>query len=228
MRRLRKREEESGSYWVSFSDLMAGVLIIFMLLFIYKLLDYQKNIESKEQMIENLSSTRVKIIGMLQDEFNKENVDIIIDPKTGAIKLSESILFDSGKNELKPEGKEFLTKFIPIYSKILLGDEEIKSQVSQIIIEGHTDNQGEYLYNMKLSQDRAFSVVDYLLGRDMNYEYKDELKYKLTSNGRSFSELEYTDGKVNESASRRVEIKFRLNEEETLMQIQKELEKGIS
>ena len=113
---------------------MSGVLIIFMLLFIYKILDYQNNIESKEAMIESLSSTRMQIISMLQEEFEKENIDILIDPKTGAIRLSEAILFDYGKNELKEEGKIFLQKFIPIYVRILFGTDDIKSQVSQIII----------------------------------------------------------------------------------------------
>ena len=62
-----------------------------------------------------------------------------------------------------------------------------------------------------------------------NYDYKDDLQYNLTANGRSFSELiTNEDGAVNADASRRVEIKFRLNEEETLMQIKQELEKGLN
>ena len=228
LKKKRKIEEGSG-YWISFSDLMSGVLIIFMLLFIYKILDYQNNIESKEAMIESLSSTRMQIISMLQDEFEKENIDILIDPKTGAIRLSEAILFDYGKNELKEEGKIFLQKFIPIYVRILFGTDDIKSQVSQIIIEGHTDDAGDYIYNLKLSQERALSVVEYLIGDGFNYDYKNDLQYNLTANGRSFSELiTNEDGTVNANASRRVEIKFRLNEEETLMQIKQELEKGLN
>ena len=225
----KRRIEEGNGYWISFSDLMSGVLIIFMLLFIYKILDYQNNIESKEAMIESLSSTRAQIITMLQEEFEKEDIDILIDPKTGAIRLSEAILFDYGRNELKEEGKSFLQKFIPIYVRILFSDEKIKSQVSQIIIEGHTDDSGDYIYNLKLSQERALSVVEYLIGDSLNYYYKNDLQYNLTANGRSFSELiTNEDGTVNRNASRRVEIKFRLNEEETLMQIKQELERGLN
>ena len=225
----KRRIEEGNGYWISFSDLMSGVLIIFMLLFIYKILDYQNNIESKEAMIESLSSTRAQIITMLQEEFEKEDIDILIDPKTGAIRLSEAILFYYGRNELKEEGKSFLQKFIPIYVRILFSDEKIKSQVSQIIIEGHTDDSGDYIYNLKLSQERALSVVEYLIGDGFNYDYKNDLQYNLTANGRSFSELiTNEDSTVNADASRRVEIKFRLNEEETLMQIKQELERGLN
>ena len=223
----RKSNQEETSYWLSFSDLMASVLIIFILLFVYNLIAYEESMNETEKMIQELTSTRMKIITMLQEEFDKEDIDIIIDPKTGAIQLNESILFDSGKSQLKDEGKLFAEKFIPIYVKILLGNDEIKSQISQIIIEGHTDDVGGYLYNLKLSQERSLSVAQFLINPEFDYKYKNEMEKYLTINGRSYSEpILNSDGSINKDASRRVEIKFRLKEEEVLLQIQKELEKG--
>lgn len=230
MKLLKKKrsKEDSSGYWASFGDLMSGILIVFILLFIYKLFDYQESMRQKEELIQELSSTRLQIIAMLKEEFEKENIDITIDPKTGAIRLSEGILFDFGKSDLKPDGEEFLEEFIPVYLKILLEDPEIKNHVSQIIIEGHTDNNSSYIYNLKLSQERAFSVIEFLLSDKFNYSNKEELQQYLTANGRSYSEIiKNEDGSVNEDASRRVEIKFRLNEEETLLKIQEELKKGI-
>ncbi|WP_286316522.1 OmpA/MotB family protein [Romboutsia ilealis] len=225
--RKKSKQEEETSYWLSFSDLMASVLIIFILLFVYNLIAYEESMNETEKMIQELTSTRMKIITMLQEEFDKEDIDIIIDPKTGAIQLNESILFDSGKSQLKDEGKLFAEKFIPIYVKILLGNDEIKSQISQIIIEGHTDDIGGYLYNLKLSQERSLSVAQFLINPEFDYMYKNEMQKYLTINGRSYSEpILNSDGSINKDASRRVEIKFRLKEEEVLLQIQKELEKG--
>lgn len=225
--RRKSNQEEETSYWLSFSDLMASVLIIFILLFVYNLIAYEESMNETEKMIQELTSTRMKIITMLQEEFDKEDIDIIIDPKTGAIQLNESILFDSGKSQLKDEGKLFAEKFIPIYVKILLGNDEIKSQISQIIIEGHTDDIGGYLYNLKLSQERSLSVAQFLINPEFDYMYKNEMEKYLTINGRSYSEpILNSDGSINKDASRRVEIKFRLKEEEVLLQIQKELEKG--
>lgn len=227
--RRRKNQEEETSYWISFSDLMASILIIFILLFVYELANYQQNMNETQQTIEELTSTRIKIISMLQEEFEKEDMNIVIDTNTGAIKLDETILFDTDKSTLKKQGKDFLKKFIPIYLSILLEDEDIKSEVSQIIIEGHTDNEGGYVYNLQLSQARSLSVAEYLLGNELKYKEKNELKNYLSINGRSYSEPIYkSDGKtVDKKASRRVEIKFRLKEEETLLQIQKELDKGL-
>ena len=226
LKRKKSQEEEAG-FWISFSDLMASILIIFILLFVYKLVEYQANLTEKEQQIQELTSTRVKIIEMLQEEFKKEDIDINIDPKTGTIKLNESILFDTSKSELKEEGKEFARRFIPIYVKILLGNEEVKSQLSQIIIEGHTDDVGSYISNLKLSQDRTLSVAKFLLDDDFDYKYKKDLQEYITLNGRSYSEPILDDeGNINRDASRRVEIKFRLKEEEILLEIQNKLEVG--
>ena len=209
----KSKQDEETSYWLSFSDLMASVLIIFILLFVYNLVVYDESMNEREKMIQELTSTRMKIIAMLQEEFDKEDIDIIIDPKTGAIQLNESILFDTGKSQLKDEGKVFAEKFIPIYVNILLGNAEIKSQLSQIIIEGHTDDVGGYLYNLKLSQERSLSVAQFLLNPEFNYKYKDEMEKYLTINGRSYSEpILNSDDSINKDASRRVEIKFRLKE----------------
>ena len=226
LKKKRSQEEEPG-FWISFSDLMASILIIFILLFVYKLVEYQASLTEKEQQIQELTSTRVKIIEMLQEEFEKENIDINIDSKTGTIKLNESILFDTSKSELKKEGKEFAKKFIPIYVKILLGNKDIKSQLSQIIIEGHTDDVGSYMSNLKLSQDRTLSVAKFLLDDEFDYKYKKDLQEYVTLNGRSYSDpILDKSGQVNRNASRRVEIKFRLKEEEILLEIQNKLEIG--
>ena len=223
----KKNQDEEPGFWISFSDLMASILIIFILLFVYKLVEYQASLSEKEQQIQELTSTRVKIIEMLQEEFEKENIDINIDPKTGTIKLNESILFDTSKSELKKEGKEFAKRFIPIYVKILLGNEEVRSQLSQIIIEGHTDDVGSYISNLKLSQDRTLSVARFLLDDEFDYKYKKDLQEYITLNGRSYSDpILDKNGKINRDASRRVEIKFRLKEEEILLEIQNKLEEG--
>ena len=252
IKRVANKEEEVN-YWPSYSDLMAGILIVFMLLYIYIFAGYQtdkqrreiehataqQELKKKDQELERtkkelgetrqrvieLSSTKEKIIDLLREEFEKENLKVEIDDDTGAIKLKDSILFDTGKSIKKEEGKKFLQKFIPVYVRILLGNSEVQQQLAEIIVEGHTDDVGSYLYNLDLSQDRAFNVVKYLLGEEFDYEYKEELKKYITANGRSFSKLIYDeDQNVDRDKSRRVEFQFRLKEEEILMEIKKRLE----
>ena len=105
---------------------------------------------------------------------------------------------------------------------MLLGD-EFKDYVSEIIIEGHTDTDGDYLTNLEISQQRALAVASYCLedeGGVIDEDVVETLRDIVTANGRSYSNPIYNDdGTINMDASRRVEIKFRLKEEEMVDQM---------
>ena len=64
------------------------------------------------------------------------------------------VLFDTGKYTLKPGAREKLAKV----SGILLAYPGLK-----VAIEGHTDSVGSDEFNQRLSEQRAYSVRDYLV-----------------------------------------------------------------
>src|SRR5699024_1725085 len=90
--------------------------------------------------------------------------------------------------------------------------------VAEIIIEGHTDRDGTYLYNLQLAQERAFSVAKYLLSEQFPYkQIQQHVEEKLTVNSKSYTDFRTDDaGNYSADASRRVEFKFRLKDEEIL------------
>jgi len=123
--------------------------------------------------------------------------------------------------------KKYLNEFVPIYINLLLNDEQVKKELSQIIIEGHTDDVGSYIYNMELSQKRAFEVIKYIYDEMPNFKGKEELKSYITANGRSnIKVLRDNSGNIDRDKSRRVEFQFKLKEDETLMKIEKTLKEG--
>ena len=93
-----------------------------------------------------------------------------------------------------------------------------ESYISEIIIEGHADRNGSYLYNLNLSQERAFSVAEYILSEEFPYKnIQGAVKEKLTVNGKSYTAgRKGQDGSYSAKESRRVEFKFRLKDEEIL------------
>lgn len=120
-----------------------------------------------------------------------------------------------------------MNEFVPIYINLLLNDEQVKKELSQIIIEGHTDDVGSYIYNMELSQKRAFEVIKYIYDEMPNFKGKEELKRYITANGRSnIKVLRDNSGNIDRDKSRRVEFQFKLKEDETLMKIEKTLKEG--
>lgn len=259
MRRARKKSREGVSYWQSYSDMMAAILLMFVLIMAFTLLqslkyyqemtqnierakieyeesqkkleeqtelveEQQKLLEEQQEQLEKLIGVKSELVEAINKEFENTDMAIQVDPQTGSIVLDSNVLFDFGKHELKPEAKKFLKNFIPKYLNVLMS-EEFKEYIGEIIIEGYTDNVGDFISNLDLSQKRAFSIAEYCL--DSRNEILDKnglerLKEVLTANGKSQNNLIYDEnGKVDADASRRVEFKFQLKDEEMIETMQK-------
>lgn len=230
--RKRKRtvDKEENSYWLSYSDMMAALLLVFVLIITFTMLQAKEQYEAKEKQImeqqgimeqqqeqlDKLVGVRSELIEALKNEFDGTNLKVSVDSKTGAIAFDSNVLFDYNKYELKPSGRIFLKEFLPRYFSVLLKP-EFRDYISEIIIEGHTDTDGEYLANLELSQKRALAVASYCLSDKNAVLLKSELETLrkiVTANGRSFcNPVLNDDGSVNMARSRRVEFKFRLQDE---------------
>jgi OOP family OmpA-OmpF porin len=80
-------------------------------------------------------------------------------PTVSALNLSADAFFDFDKANLKPEGRASLDQ---------LAGEMSSADVQSIDIVGHTDSIGSEAYNQGLSERRAQSAADYLIGRGVN------------------------------------------------------------
>lgn len=169
--------------------------------------------------LQDIVGIRTDIIGELQSKFN--NSSMSVDAKTGSITFSADVLFSVDSSKLNASSQQTLREIIPMYLGVLLQDNYME-YLAEIIIEGHTDTDGSYEHNMELSSDRAREVATFCLNtkNGLSKEEVEKLRSVLTINGRSFSSPIYTaDGKVDMAASRRVEIKFRLKEDEMIRKI---------
>ena len=219
---MKYRKREQVNYWMSYADLMSALLLVFILLLSLVILDYRELLAAKEKQIEEVVSVKTEIIRALSEAFRDSNLEIEIDQQTGAIRFPGSVLFEYDSAELSPEGKAFLKQFIPVYLKILL-QPRFRDEISSIIIEGHTDKHGTYMYNMNLSQARAYSVLSYIYSSDFpSFPERDIAQSLITANGRSFSQPLYDEhGQYDPERSRRVEFLFRLKEDELIRNIEK-------
>lgn len=216
-KRLFHHDEEESHFWPAFTDLLTSVLLCFILIFIVMMVIKSFQIQEMKRTIDQIMGIRVQLINELNDEFNDSNLNVEIDEKTGALIFNTDVLFAFDDAVLKPEAFEFLDEFVPAYLDVLL-ENGYEEHISEIIIEGHADRNGSYLYNLELSQQRAFSVAEYILSEDFPYKnIQEHLKEKLTVNGKSFTEGRTDEaGNYSSQASRRVEFKFRLKDEEIL------------
>ncbi len=177
-----------------------------------------KELQSKREKIKYLTGFRLRVIEELKKSLGN-SIDVT---KDGSLKLSSNILFEKGSSELKDEAKEQLKKSFTNYIKTLFNNPSIAPNIDTIVIEGHTDSDGGYIYNLKLSQDRALSVMKYLLTLKVAKDYN--LQQYLVAQGRSYLDRVLIDGEEDKDASRRIEIKFRLKNRNSLYEIEKILD----
>lgn len=216
-------EDEETTYWLSYSDMMAALLLTFVLIITFTMLESKKQygqkekelieqqqivaeqqklvkeqqavMEEQQEQLDKLIGVRSELIEALKYEFEDTDLKVSVDPQTGSITFDSSVLFDFNKHELKETGEEFLKEFLPRYLSVLLA-QDYKEYVSEIIIEGHTDTQGSYLTNLELSQKRALAVASFCLQDDggvLPSEDIQELRNIVTANGRSFSNPIYNE-----------------------------------
>ena len=177
------------------------------------------NLQAQKAKIKSLTGIKLKVVAALKSALG-DNIDI--DKKTGSLRLASNILFDSGASVLKPEAKLSLKRAFEDYIGTLIENKEIKPHLDKIIIEGHTDSDGTYIYNLNLSQKRALSVMEYLLTLDFTKRHN--IRPLMTASGRAYLDIITKNGKEDKEASRRIEIKFRLKNEQAMNEIEKVLD----
>lgn len=200
-RRTVNKEEEHSNFWPTFTDLLATILMVVIMLLI-----------SSESMVGGVEQGIASNVNNSVKQTLKENgIPIEIDKESGEVTFGETSLFDTDSDQLKPEAKEILKVFVPKYAETIYKD--YGDYISKIIVEGHTDDVGTYIYNLDLSQRRAFSVVNFIVGEEIgDYKYKDKLTGDIIAVGRSKAEpIKNNDDSVNRDKSRRVEIKYEVN-----------------
>jgi outer membrane protein OmpA-like peptidoglycan-associated protein len=232
------RRKNQDSYWISFSDIMTGLMIIFMFIainYIIQIIEYK----FVEQDIYNALQVNLK------EELDNETLELSPD---GTVRFNfkneNQEMFVSDKFELSEEFIKRLNVFTPKYLKIITTDNYLNN-ISEIRIEGHTDtdpprdkSRDNYDYNLELSSDRARFVLNYIRNHKSYKKYPDSIKNRLdflfTSNGLSFSralnnnkDIIYlaSDKKVNKKLSRRVEFKIVTSNKDLVEKIVKRGEK---
>ncbi len=186
----------------------------------------QAALASKTDKIEDMVGMKAEIISELSSSLSRANLSAEVDKNTGDIVLDSAVLFKTNSYDIMADGKTLLNRFIPVYLEVLLRP-EYADYLGQIVIEGHTDDSGTYEHNMKLSQERAYEVMMYVLGMYREGSAERELLQKLlTATGRSETDLIYYEGTsiVNKDASRRVEFKFSLKDAEMIEEMNKLLQ----
>ena len=180
----------------------------------------QEELRATKSQLQDIVGVRTDIIRALQESLDGSSMTV--DAQNGSITFSSDVLFRYNSAVLTENSKNTLREVIPTYLSVLL-QADYRPYIAEIIVEGHTDTEGGYASNMELSFARANAVATFCQNskNGLTDDQITALQNVLTVNGRSYSSPVYKEGtsEVDMAASRRVEIKFRLKEDEMIEKI---------
>lgn len=210
----KKGKAQEGSdniFWTTMADLLLGLAIIFMTLFVLAMTGFTQN--SVHQKQEQIKASKELI-----EKLEKENIKAEVDKMTGDIKISDLELFELNSWNLSPKGKQYLDKLVPIYVNTIFSKQDLVDGIQNIIVQGHTDSQSfsglktkdeQFTKNMELSLKRANSVAQYMFKTNYDKAYSAKLRDMVVVEGKSFNEpILNQDGTEDYAKSRRVELKL--------------------
>ena len=218
-----RHDVEAGddSYLASLSDLMVGMLFIFIIMLMAFALSYTSatNAANSQSAALKCLLTRnqqklTDLLSQISTNFNEQlgsDTRIQVDESKNVLRMEDSVLFDKGKSELRDAGKDAVHGLADILSRVL---PESRSIIEGIYVEGHTDNDpvigGS---NWKLSTDRAITTFQELinahddLGKMLNAD-RQEI-FGVSGYGEQRPVAENTT-EVEKQKNRRIDMRFTL------------------
>lgn len=140
---LRKPQEDSESYFISMTDLMVGLVLIFIILLAY----FALNLQARTAELTGANKARAEILNDMAKALKEEGLEVTIDIETGVLRLPDDVLFESGQYTLTPRGEAAVQKvanamsaILPCYTEGARCDgERSPHRIDAIFVEGHTD-----------------------------------------------------------------------------------------
>ena len=179
------REIVSGDnpYWMSFSDMMSGMLIIFILLCItllFKLSKMEEEVYANIKELERAHGIRSEILQEISTELKVHGIKVEISDNDTVLRIPESAFhFETGSYTITDNMRQTAEQIgRSLYTAI--AKEQRWRELETVFVEGHTDSRRALSYRMdnwELSALRAISLWQFWINRT---DYGDALQ-KLTN-----------------------------------------------
>jgi len=208
--------------WMSISDMMSGLMLIFLFIAISFMVKIESEKQEMKDVVLEYRDTKVNLNEALFSEFEDdlEHWNATLTSDNSIVFNSPEVLFEVSESEIKLEFQSVLEEFFPRYMQILTSD-ECKDDIRELRVEGHTSKSWKnstsekeiYLKNMKLSQERAYSVLSFCYALEGSKEEKDWLEKYFRANGMAYSKMR------DEKSARRVEFVVQMKSEASVYQV---------
>ncbi len=153
--RKRGKDEAEKPFWITFSDLMTAMMVMFLVVMAVALLAITSPGDAHEKIKNEWKE-------QLKDLIKTKFPDVEFDQNRNIINFGSKATFPTGSSDLNQEQAVVLRKFTPQLLE-LANNELGKRVVKRIVVEGFADERGFYLNNLNLSLLRSERVLCVLL-----------------------------------------------------------------
>jgi len=166
-------EQEDEGFFVSMTDMMVGMLFLFILMLMFFALKFNEatvQINKTNEILKSAEETRTEILHDLQRSLKDQGITVEIDVENGILRLPENILFERNRSDLTGRGREAIVVLarslgavLPCFAS-LPGETrpntcpDTPHSVEAIFVEGHTDSDGDDALNWNLSVQRGLNT----------------------------------------------------------------------
>lgn len=204
----RPKTEGEKPFWISYADLMTALMILFLVVMIASLIMMTIEITKAGKGEKDRADDIARLCERLEIKARGLNPNIVVDCRDNRINFGEAGRFGHNDYKLGPDGQKALRQVVPLVIEAAMSPEG-KKWFKQVLIEGFTDTDGSYLYNLHLSLQRSEWVMCTMLDdrfastAGLSLEQKRQIRELFLAGGVSFN-----NAKDSKEASRRVELRL--------------------
>lgn len=178
---MKRRDNPSSlNYFISYTDLLVGLLFVFIILLMAFALSFrgaQERLEGRLIQIEDRQRLRTNLLDRIAGRLRAAGVSQVqVDHDQGVLRFGEAVLFQPGRADLGPEARHVLDllaqeldRELPCYGSRHNDNcpEGSGAILEAVYIEGHTDfrniSNQQFPTNWHLSSARAYETYHYLV-----------------------------------------------------------------
>ncbi|WP_305858045.1 OmpA/MotB family protein [Balneatrix alpica] len=228
-KKISARVDEENPYWMSFSDVMSALLIIFILAsvaLIIQLMEIREELREQQQEfneeiqeLQQAEQVRRTILHEAADLLQQRGIRVTVSENDTVLSIPNDILgFGTARYEIGPDYQETALEIGEVLSEVINRDNRIE-YLDTIFVEGHTDNRPLNGFmgkgNWGLSAFRAISLWQ-LWGDKLPSAFRlselknkdQQLLFSVSGYGPTRPVTEVQETEEEYRANRRIDIRF--------------------
>ena len=211
---------EENPYWMSFSDIMSGLLVIFILacaVLLVQMLELQDQVQDNLTELHKANEVRRTILQEIEKQLGKKGINVEVSDNHTVLRIpNRQLFFKTNRYDIQSIHQDAVREIGRILFESINDPDRLK-YLDTIFVEGHTDKRRATRFamgNWGLSAFRAISVWKFWTGQTdygkalMDLQNKGGKPLFSVSGYAASRMVDPGDNEESQRSNRRIDIRF--------------------